>query len=312
MISNKKLMSKKLNQRRSPWRKIIQAREMSVFAAFICICLVMSFSSPYFLNSQNIFNILRGMATTGIIAIGQTMVILTGGIDLSVGSVMAMSAILPARLMFFGYNPLLAFIAGLGIGFLAGMINGFIIAKAKITPLITTLGMLSMARGVTYLLATGVKGMAVASNIPIENKTINFIGSGYIGPVPFPVILMAILVIIFTLFLHYTALGLHIYAVGSNETAAGLFGININMVRLFVYSCTGFLCALAGIMQAGMLYTASTNVGLGKELDVIAAVVMGGASLTGGVGTIYGALIVGCWSRQITVQAYDTNSIVTV
>jgi ribose transport system permease protein len=187
-------------------------------------------------------------------------------------------------------NPWLSVLAGLGLGLLLGAVNGIIITKVNVNPFITTLGMLSIARGLTYLIATGLQG-TVASNIPMRNESVNFLGSGYIGVVPFPVIEMVILVIIFSLFLNQIVLGRQIYAVGSNEQAARLSGVNVGRVRLFVYTITGGFCALAGIMNAGLLSTAATNLGVGAELDVIAAVVIGGASLMGGEGTILGAVI---------------------
>jgi ribose transport system permease protein len=150
--------------------------------------------------------------------------------------------------------------------------------------------MLSIARGLTYLIATGLQG-SVASNIPMRDEGVNFLGAGHIGQVPFPVIEMFILVIIFSYFLGNVVLGRQIYAVGSNEQAARLSGVNVGNVRLFVYTITGTLSALAGVMGAGLLSTAPTNLGLGVELDVIAAVVIGGASLMGGEGTILGAVI---------------------
>jgi ribose transport system permease protein len=150
--------------------------------------------------------------------------------------------------------------------------------------------MMSVARGLTYLLATGLQG-TVASNIPMRNEAVNFLGAGYVGVVPFPVIEMAVLVVIFTLFLNHTVLGRQIYAVGSNELAARLSGVNVSRVRLFVYTLMGGFCALAGVMNAGLLSTAATNLGVGNELDVIAAVVIGGASLSGGEGTILGAIL---------------------
>ena len=150
--------------------------------------------------------------------------------------------------------------------------------------------MMSIGRGLTYLMATGVQG-TVASNIPMRDPAVNFIGDGYLGPVPFPIIEMLVLVGVFTWFLRNTVLGRQIYAVGSNEEAARLSGVNVNRVKLFTYTATGVLCALAGIMSGGLLATAATNAGEGNELDVIAAVVIGGASLSGGVGTIIGAII---------------------
>ena len=272
-------------------RRLLGSRESGVFVALIILGILMSFLSPYFLKTNNLFNVLRGMSTIGIMAIGMTMVIVSGGIDLSVGSLAAVSAMFAARLMTYNnLNPWLSVLAGLGMGLLLGAVNGIIITKVNVNPFITTLGMLSIGRGLTYLIATGLQG-TVASNIPMRNESVNFLGSGYIGVVPFPVIEMVVLVIIFSLFLNQVVLGRQIYAVGSNEQAARLSGVNVGRVRLFVYTITGGFCALAGIMNAGLLSTAATNLGVGAELDVIAAVVIGGASLMGGEGTILGAVI---------------------
>jgi len=262
-----------------------------VLIALIFVIIIMSIASPYFLKRDNLFNVLRGMSTIGIMAIGQTMVIITGGIDLSVGSLMAVSSMLTARLItVYGQNALLAVICGLIFGLLLGTISGLTITRFKINPFITTLGMLSIGRGLTYLLATGVKG-SVASNIPMQNASVIYLGSGYLGPVPFSIILLLFLVIMATIFLKRTVPGRYIYAVGSNERSARLSGVPINKVRVFVYAVSGLFCALAGIVLSGRLSTAATNIGLGNELDVIAAVVIGGASLQGGEGTVTGAII---------------------
>jgi ribose transport system permease protein len=257
-------------------RKYLQMREINVFFGLICLIVIMSIASPYFLTSDNLFNVLRGMSTIGIMAIGQTMVIITGGIDLSVGSLMAASSMLTARLLTVNNEGAFAAVCcGLLFGLLLGTISGLIITKG---------------RGLTYLLATGIKG-GVASNIAVQHKTIIFLGSGYLGPFPFPVVLLIFLVILATLFLKRTVPGRYIYAVGSNERSARLSGVPVNKVRIFVYAITGFFCALAGIIVAGRLSTAATNIGVGNELDVIAAVVIGGASLQGGEGTVTGAII---------------------
>jgi len=275
----------------SIWSRIFRTREIGVLAALIVLCMVMSFASPYFMKTQNLFNVLRGMSTIGIMAIGMTMVIVSGGIDLSVGSLAAVSAMLTARLMtYHNIPPWISFVCGMLMGLLLGTVNGTIITRLNVNPFITTLGMMSVARGLTYLISTGLEG-GVASNIPMRNDQVNFLGSGYIGVVPFPVIEMAVLVTIFSLFLQHVVLGRQIYAVGSNEQAARLSGVNVANVRLFVYMLLGGLAALAGVMGAGLLSTAPTNLGLGNELDVIAAVVIGGASLAGGEGTILGAVI---------------------
>jgi len=272
-------------------RRIFRTREIGVLAALFVLCVAMYFASPYFFTTKNLFNVLRGMSTIGIMAIGMTMVIVSGGIDLSVGSLAAVSAMLTARLMtYHNVPPWISVIGGLLLGLLLGATNGFIITRIKVNPFITTLGMMSVARGLTYLLATGLQG-SVASNIPMRNEQVNFLGSGYVGKVPFPVIEMVVLVTIFSLFLKHVVLGRQIYAVGSNEQAARLSGVNVGNVRLFVYTLLGGLAAWAGVMGAGLLSTAPTNLGLGTELDVIAAVVIGGASLAGGEGTILGAVI---------------------
>lgn len=273
------------------FRRIFRTRELGVLFALLALCLVMSLASPYFLTTQNVFNVLRGMSTIGIMSIGMTMVIVSGGIDLSIGSLEAVSAMVTARLMTYaGLNPWLAFLCGLLTGLALGGINGLIITRVKVNPFITTLGMMSVARGLTYLVSTGLAG-TVASNIPMRNAEVNFLGAGYIGVVPFPVIEMVVLVTIFTLFLQHIVLGRQIYAVGSNEQAARLSGVNVANVRLFVYTLLGGLSALAGVMSAGLLSTSPTNLGTGSELDVIAAVVIGGASLAGGEGTILGAVL---------------------
>ena len=273
------------------WRKYLQIREVNVLLALIFMIIIMSVASPYFLKQDNLFNILRGMSTIGIMAIGQTMVIITGGIDLSVGSLMAVTSMLTARLItVYGQNALFAVICGLIFGLLLGTVSGLVITRFKINPFITTLGMLSIGRGLTYLLATGVKG-SVASNIPMQNASIIYLGSGYIGLVPFSVVILLLLVILATVFLKRTVPGRYIYAVGSNERSARLSGVPVNKVRVFVYAISGFFCALAGIILTGRLSTAATNIGVGNELDVIAAVVIGGASLQGGEGTVTGAII---------------------
>jgi ribose transport system permease protein len=265
-------------------------REAGVLLALLVLVLIMSLASPYFLKPLNIFNVLRGMSTIGIMAIGVTMVIITGGIDLSVGAMLAVSGMFTARLMYSGLYPWLCAALGIGLGLGLGCLNGFVITKVKVNAFITTLGMMSVGRGLTYLLATGVQG-TVASNIPMRDASVNFIGDGYLGPVPFPILEMLLLVIIATWFLKNTVLGRQIYAVGSNEEAARLSGVNVDRVKLFTYAVTGLLCALAGIMSGGLLATAATNAGEGNEMDVIAAVVIGGASLSGGVGTVVGAII---------------------
>jgi ribose transport system permease protein len=270
---------------------ILRVKEMGVLVALIIMSVFMTFASPYFLTPLNIFNVLQAMSTIAVMAIGETMVLVAGGLDLSVGSILAVSAMFTARLMTYNHlNPWLALLSGIGLGLTFGLVNGLIITKVKINAFITTLGMLSVGRGLTFLLASGLEG-TVASNIPMQDPGVNFLGAGYVGPVPFAAIIMVVLVAIFSYFMANTVLGRQIYATGSNEQAARLSGVNVDRVRLFAYVMTGGLCALAGIMNAGLLSTAATNLGQGNELSVIAATIIGGTSLFGGEGTAYGAII---------------------
>lgn len=287
--------------RESAIKRLLQRREMGVFFALVVLFIYMSLKSQYFLGRENIFNVLRNMSSITVMAIGMTMIIVTGGIDLSIGSTLGVTSMLAARMIFnspdvflTGYSPWLAIPVAVFFGGLIGLVNGLIITKLNVNPFITTLGMLSIGRGLTYLLATGIRG-AVASNIPMKNGFVNFIGIGKIGwegfQVPMQVVIMFTLVIVFSLFLQYTVLGRQIYAVGSNSEAARLTGVNVHFVQIFVFTLTGLLCALAGLMNSGLVGAAVTNAGAGSEMDVIAAVIIGGTSLSGGEGTIIGAVI---------------------
>jgi ribose transport system permease protein len=218
-------------------------------------------------------------------------VLIAGGLDLSVGSVLAVGAVLTARLMTYaGVNPWLSVTGGLAAGAAIGAVNGVLITRAKIVPFIATLGTLSIARGLAFLLATTGSG-TVASNVPMRDPGVAFLGAGYIGPVPVPVLLMLAIVAVAAVFLGNTVLGRQIYAIGSNPRAARLSGISVERVQMFTYVVAGGLSALAGIVTTGLFATASANLGAGVELDVIAAAVIGGTSLRGGEGTVIGTLI---------------------
>ncbi len=272
-------------------RALFAAREGGVLAALVGLCALLSLASPYFFTLRNIFNVLQGMATIGIMAVGMTMVLVAGGLDLSVGSILAVGAVVTARLMTYGgLNPWLAVLCGLGAGLLFGLVNGLLVTRARLVPFIATLGTLSVGRGLAYLLASAGAG-SVASNVPMRDPGVGLLGAGYVGPVPVPVLIMLALVVLAGLFLGNTVLGRQIYAVGSNARAARLSGVPVERVQLFTYVATGGLCALAGVVSAGLLSTASTDLGQGVELDVIAAAVIGGTSLQGGEGTVLGSLL---------------------
>ena len=261
-----------------------------MLVALLVLCIALSIASPYFFTLRNIFNVLQGMSTIGIMAIGMTIVLIAGGLDLSVGSVLAVGAVLTARLMTYnGVNPWLAVAAGLAAGVGIGAINGLLVTRAKIVPFIATLSTLGVARGLAFVLATGAG--TVASNVPMRDAGVAYLGAGYVGPVPMPVLIMLALVVLSAVLLANTVLGRQIYAVGSNARAARLPGISVERVQLITYVICGGLAALAGVVTTGLLATASTNLGQGVELDVIAAAVIGGTSLSGGEGSVIGTLI---------------------
>jgi len=228
---------------------------------------------------------MRSFAITGIVSVGMTMLIISGGLDLSVGSMVGLGGMVAAALMTrLGVNPFISVLASVATGVFVGFIISIIVTKLKINSFIVTLGMLSVLRGFTYLISRG-------SNIFVRSTAVIFLGQGYIGKVPFSVILMLIFVIFGVLFLRYTVLGRQIYAIGGNERASRLAGIQVIKVRMIVFIITSSLAAFAGLVAAGMLSSAEMIAGTGLELDVIAAVIIGGASLTGGKGSIVGSVI---------------------
>jgi ribose/xylose/arabinose/galactoside ABC-type transport system permease subunit len=256
-----------------------------LFFAFALLIIVMAVLSPAFLKPTNIINILRQTSVNGIIAIGMTLVILTGGIDLSVGSILALSAVVATSFAHPGeHNLILPLSIGLFVGLVCGFINGFIIAWNRIAPFIVTLAMMTIARGLALVYTNGRPVIELSE---IYNK----IGSGYIIGIPIPVIIFILIVIAGLFLLKYTKFGRHIYATGGNEIAAKISGVNTRRVIIWVYSMTGLLSGLAGIVLSARVMSASPATGQGYELDAIAAVVIGGTKLTGGVGSIAGTLI---------------------
>jgi ribose transport system permease protein len=216
-------------------------------------------------------------------AVGMAYVIITGGIDLSIGSTTALGGVLVAIFARMGLNPLLAMLIALGSGMLIGALNGLMIVKININPFITTLAMMNVIKGVTYLITGGMP-------IPF-NTSLNYLGGGNIANIPIPIFIMGIILIIGHIVLCKTVFGRNIYAVGGNERYAELSGINTKRIKIIVYSILGTLSAFVGIIIASNLKIADTAAGSGSEMDVIAAVVIGGASMSGGTGSIMGVLI---------------------
>jgi len=262
-----------------------------VIIALLGICILLSVLAPNFLTVRNIVIVLRQISINGILAIGVTFVIIAGGIDLSLGSVVALTGVVAATFAHPGDYPLivplaLAILTGVGVG----AVNGFIITRGRVAPFIVTLGMMTMARGLALVLSNGR---------PVSNlsRSFNFIGGGDLAGVPLPIILFFLVTVIAAVILNYTKTGRYVYAVGGNEHAARASGISVGSVKMFTYLFCSGLAGLAGVMLASRITTGQPNAGVAYELDAIAAVVIGGTSLSGGVGrvtgTVVGALIIG-------------------
>ncbi|PIC70868.1 ribose ABC transporter permease [Sporosarcina sp. P18a] len=266
----------------------------------LLIVVIISIMSPSFLTMNNLFNVLRQVSINALIAFGMTFVILTGGIDLSVGSILALTGAVTAGMMSGGMDPILAMLLGVLLGVLLGAINGLIIAKGKVAPFIATLATMTIFRGLTLVYTEGrpISGLG-------DSFTFQMLGKGYIFGIPVPVITMAISFAVLYFILKKTTFGRRVYAVGGNEEASRLSGINVDRVKIYVYSLAGGLTAIAALILTSRLNSAQPTAGNMFELDAIAAVVLGGTSLTGGrgwiVGTLIGALIIGVLNNGLNL-----------
>ncbi|WP_237659850.1 ribose ABC transporter permease [Tepidanaerobacter sp. GT38] len=264
----------------------------------LLLSAILSVLSPRFLTYSNLFNVLRQTSLNAIIAVGMTFVILTGGIDLSVGSILAFSSAIAANMAHNNTSAAVAILTGLVVGALLGLTNGLIVTQGNVPPFIATLAMMTMARGATLVYSNGQ---------PITGLGDGFylIGNGYLGQIPIPVIITIGALLVAYYILSQTRTGRYIYAVGSNESAAKLTGINTKLVKTLVYAISGFTAALSGIIIASRLNSAPPTAGSGAELDAIAAVVLGGTSLAGGeghiAGTFIGALIIGVLNNGLNL-----------
>lgn len=268
----------------------VMARLMKTpaFLPFIGLVLLfgcMSIFNDYFLTIENLSTVARQVSINAIIAIGMTFAILTGGIDLSVGAVMALCGTLMAGLMkFYGLDPWMAISLGLLAGVAFGFLNGFLTAYGKMPPIIVTLGAMIIAKGLA-LIYTG--GYPIAG-LP---DSFAFWGREYIFGIQVPIVLMALLYIIFYIVLNHMPFGRYVYSLGGNEEAARLSGLRVNYYKLMVYVISGFTAGFAGLIFTSRVMSGQPNAGVGFELDAIAAVVLGGASIAGGRGMIIGTLI---------------------
>lgn len=266
------------------WAQLFQHEQFTLILTFMVLCILMTFLSDKFLTQGNILNVFRQASQIGVCAIGMTMVILLGGIDLSVGSVQGLAGVAAVIVLNKTGNIVLAVAAGILVGAAIGLINSLIITKMNITPLICTLGTMSIISG-TALVATN------AVSFQVTDKTYMNIGIGRVGSIPIPVLILIALIIIFYFVLNHTVYGRYIYAIGGNKESAALAGIPVDKIIIITYTISGMLTGLAAVILSARMGSGQPTAGTGFEMSVIAAVIIGGVSLSGGRGSLGGAMI---------------------
>jgi ribose transport system permease protein len=280
---------------------------LGIIIAFIVLYAFLAINpdtTHAFLKSQNMFNVLRQISTNLYLACGMTMVIILGGIDLSVGSIIALSGCVAAACVVrYGLSIPVALFAGILIGVVFGMLNGVIVSKTTIPAFIVTLATMNIARGLAYVYTGG-------SPVRVVSKQWQFLGAGYIGIFPTPVIILVVILIVTGILMNNAKFGRYIYAVGGNVQAAQFSGISVTRVKFWVYTYSGLMAGIAGVVLASRMYSGQPTAGNGAEMDAIAAVVVGGTSMAGGSGkiggTIIGALIIGFLNNGLNLM--DVNS----
>lgn len=277
----------------------ISKKSLGVYVGLLILIIASTVLSPVFMTSTNIFNTLRQASAIGIVSIGATIVILSGGIDLSVGSILTIAATMTTGLMA-GKNGVTipVIIAVLLVGIFFGFINGILITKRKVEPFIITLGLSTVIQGIVLYFTKGSPVGQIAPNL-------KFLGNGYLWVIPVPVIVFTIIVGITSIVLHRTVFGRYIYSIGGNAEAARLSGIKVDKNKIYVYMLSGLTAALAGIVLASRVSVGDPYMGRGYELDAIAAVVIGGTSMAGGVGglagTVAGVLIITIMNNMLNL-----------
>ncbi|SUX54068.1 Ribose transport system permease protein rbsC [Chromobacterium vaccinii] len=254
--------------------------------ALVLVGTILSILSADFLTANNLLNVMRQVSINALIAFGMTLVILLGGIDLSVGSILALSSVLTAMLLQANVDPMLATLLGILSGAAMGLVNGLVICKGKVAPFIATLASMTILRGLALVFSNGIPVTG------FDSELFSILGGGYVaGLIPVPVAWMLMLFAVFWFLLKKTVFGRHLYATGGNEEAARLSGVKVDKVKLWAYVISGSMSAMAGVVLTSRLSSAQPTAGSGYELDAIAAVVLGGTSLSGGRGWIFGTLI---------------------
>ena len=300
-------MEKKIDVRKNSYLKtILRRRESILVLAIIMLFIIMAFLRPTtFYKSNNLFNITKQISITAIVAIGQSFVLMTGGINLCVGYSCSLNGIIMAWFLVNmgvseGVGMLLCVLAGL----IVGLLNGIMITRINLPPFIVTMGMSNILQGCAYLITRGYP-------ISLEPyPTIISIGSDYVGPIPIMTIIMLVLVIFFAIILARSTFGMRVLSIGGNETAAHLSGINVRKYKVLVYTISGLLCGIAGVIMAGRLGTGNPSAGTTTDMDTIAAAIIGGTSLSGGEGTIagtfLGALCIGVIKNAMVLMGINT------
>ncbi|MFJ7639701.1 ABC transporter permease [Peribacillus sp. NPDC097264] len=254
--------------------------------ALILLFIVITVLNPSFMEPSNILNLLRQTSINALIAFGMTFIILTGGIDLSVGSILALSSALMAGMMVSGLDPILAILVGVLLGTIMGVINGILISKGKMAPFIVTLATMTIFRGLTLVYTDGKPITGIGDSLMFQ-----LFGRGYFFGIPVPAVVMIIAFIILWFLLHKTSFGRKTYAIGGNEKASRISGIKVDRVKVAIYGLAGTMAALAGAILTSRLNSAQPTAGQSYEMDAIAAVVLGGTSLSGGKGRMFGTLV---------------------
>lgn len=259
--------------------------KFATLIGLLVVILIFSILKPKFLDVNNIFNLLRQASINGLLALGMTFVVLTGGIDLSVGSILGASGIFAALVaQNQGIPWFVAVLVGLGVGLILGSVNGIVVSWLKVPAFVATLGMLSVARGITYLASN-------AQPVPGLSQGFLKIGGGSVGIIPIPVVILVVVFLICSIILYWTKYGRYIYGVGGNARAARVSGINVKKITCSAYMIAGVLAGLAGVVLTSRVSSGLAMAGQNYETDAIAAVVMGGTSLAGGRGRLWGTLI---------------------
>lgn len=279
-------------------------RNAGILIGLVALCVVISFRSDRFLTQDNIMNVLRQISSNMYLACAMTMILIAGGIDLSVGSIVAVTGVTAGTLLNMGVPIPLTILICLVLGGLYGTITGVIITNTTLPPFIVTYSMMQILRGATYVYTGG-------TTVRVDNRAFINLGTGYaFGFLPLPVVYLLIVFVIVFIVLNKTSLGRHIYAVGGNEKAAKFSGINVKKTRMFVYIFSGVMGALAGMVLCARSYSGNPLAGDGAEMDAIAACVLGGASMAGGYGfvggTLIGALIIGLLNNGLNLMRIDS------